>query len=104
MAHNQPSTADQSDVRFGSEADMCNAPTHVRFAPNSDRESRHAANGHVRFTLESRHVRRNQQCRYGPRADIEPRSVQNIVFGFAGVRQKTVDQSAKQKAIPNASG
>ena len=27
------------DVRFGSEADMCNAPTHVRFAPNSDRKS-----------------------------------------------------------------
>jgi hypothetical protein len=26
-------------VRFGSKADMCNAPTHVRFAPNSDRES-----------------------------------------------------------------
>jgi len=30
-------------VRFGSKADMCNAPTHVRFTPNSDRKSRHAA-------------------------------------------------------------
>jgi hypothetical protein len=28
-----------ADVRFGSKADMCNAPTHVRFTPNSDRES-----------------------------------------------------------------
>jgi hypothetical protein len=28
-----------SDVRFGSKADMCNAPTHVRFTPNSDRKS-----------------------------------------------------------------
>ena len=27
------------DVRFGSEADMCNAPTHVRFTTNSDRKS-----------------------------------------------------------------
>src|SRR5262249_7023489 len=31
----------QSDVRFGSKADMCSARAHVRFAPNSDRESRH---------------------------------------------------------------
>src|SRR5262245_13872511 len=28
-----------SDVRFGSQADMCNAKCHVRFSPNSDRES-----------------------------------------------------------------
>jgi hypothetical protein len=26
-------------VRFGSKADMCGAKRHVRFAPNSDRES-----------------------------------------------------------------
>jgi hypothetical protein len=26
-------------VRFGSEADICSAATHVRFAPDSDRES-----------------------------------------------------------------
>src|SRR5262245_26391070 len=30
------------DVRFGSKADICSAPTHVRFTPNSDRKSRHA--------------------------------------------------------------
>src|SRR5262245_14745197 len=29
------------DVRFGSKADICSAPTHVRFTPNSDRKSRH---------------------------------------------------------------
>src|SRR5215831_13773926 len=29
------------NVRFGSKADMCSARAHVRFAPNSDRESRH---------------------------------------------------------------
>jgi hypothetical protein len=47
-----------SDVRFGSKADMCNAPTHVRFTPNSDRKSMSAlppkadmcgALGYVRF-------------------------------------------------------
>ena len=27
------------DVRFGSKADMCIAMSHVRFTPNSDRES-----------------------------------------------------------------
>src|SRR4030095_16434402 len=26
----------RNNVRFGSKADMCNAPTHVRFTPNSD--------------------------------------------------------------------
>src|SRR5262249_11354574 len=29
------------DVRFGSKADMCSANEHVRFTPNSDRESGH---------------------------------------------------------------
>src|SRR5262249_46717895 len=29
------------NVRFGSKADICTAPAHVRFTPNSDRESRH---------------------------------------------------------------
>src|SRR5262249_9578190 len=28
-----------TDVRFGSKADMCVAKRHVRFTPNSDRES-----------------------------------------------------------------
>ena len=28
-------------VRFGSKADSCSAATHVRFTPNSDKESRH---------------------------------------------------------------
>src|SRR5262245_44572204 len=32
-------TACRFDVRFGSEADICSAKCHVRFTPNSDRES-----------------------------------------------------------------
>src|SRR5262245_48142891 len=34
-------TQEGADVRFGSLADICGAPTNVRFTPNSDRESRH---------------------------------------------------------------
>src|SRR5215471_7981306 len=30
-----------ADVRFGSKADICVATSHVRFTPNSDRESGH---------------------------------------------------------------
>src|SRR5262249_15814309 len=30
-----------ANVRFGSKADSCSAATHVRFTPNSDRESGH---------------------------------------------------------------
>jgi hypothetical protein len=37
-------------VRFGSLGDICNAASDVRFAPNGDRESGHAENGHVCFT------------------------------------------------------
>ena len=34
-----PDMMEVGDVRFGSGADMCGAPTDVRFTPNSDRES-----------------------------------------------------------------
>jgi hypothetical protein len=47
------------DFRFGSEADSCIAQRHVRFTPESDRESRHAAMDDVCFTPESGQVRRN---------------------------------------------
>jgi len=30
-----------ADVRFGSEADICSAKSHVRFTPDTDRKSRH---------------------------------------------------------------
>jgi hypothetical protein len=32
---------DELDVRFGSKEDICAATSHVRFTPNSDRESGH---------------------------------------------------------------
>jgi hypothetical protein len=48
LGHHSDVVPAVKDVRFGSCADMCVAIGHVRFAPNSDRESRHATNGHVR--------------------------------------------------------
>src|SRR5262249_18877505 len=50
------------DVRFGSKADICGAKSHVRFPPDSDRESGPLTNGHVCFTPESGHVRCTGRC------------------------------------------
>jgi|SRR5262245_30171984 len=50
------------DALMSAKADMCGARAHVRFAPNSDRESGHAANGHVCFTPESEHVQCTSSC------------------------------------------
>jgi hypothetical protein len=44
---------DKSMSRFGSNADMCGATSHVRFARNSDRGKRLSPARHVRFTSES---------------------------------------------------
>jgi hypothetical protein len=57
-------------VRFGSKADICSAKEHVRFAPNSDRESEFPVKGHVRFTPKSRHVHCRGHVCFGPKADI----------------------------------
>jgi hypothetical protein len=57
------------NVRFGSLADICSATGHVRFTPNSDRESGFPANGHVRFTPES-DIKCDMWDRFGPKADI----------------------------------
>jgi hypothetical protein len=35
------------NVRFGSKADICAATSHVRFVPNSDRESGHPGRYHA---------------------------------------------------------
>jgi len=50
------------DLRFGSEADICAAKPHVRFTPNSDRESGPPATGHVCFTPQSGHVQCTSEC------------------------------------------
>ena len=57
------------DVRFGSEADICAATSHVRFTPNSDRKSRHAANGHVCFHPKADMCSALAHVCFGPIAD-----------------------------------
>ena len=58
------------NVRFGSKADICAAQRHVRFAPNSDRESRHPQ------TVMSALPSKADMCGamidvcYGPKADM----------------------------------
>src|SRR4029453_6950762 len=54
---------------LGSLADICSAKGHVRFTPNSDRESGFPANGHVRFTPKNMCSARGHVC-FGPIADI----------------------------------
>ena len=61
-------------VRFGSKADICAAKDHVRFTPNSDRESGHQQ------TVMSALPPKADMCGavadvcFGPKADIGPTS------------------------------
>jgi hypothetical protein len=64
-----------TDGRFGSKADVRTAIGHVRFTPNNDRKSRHAANGHVRFAPGSGHVRCNEQCPLWARSGHSSRAI-----------------------------
>jgi hypothetical protein len=58
------------NVRFGSQADICAATRHVRFTPNSDQKSGHAAKRYVCFTPESGLMQCNSHVCFGPIADI----------------------------------
>ncbi|MGA7025506.1 MAG: hypothetical protein WB036_22350, partial [Pseudolabrys sp.] len=54
------SLSDQGgDVRFGSKADICAATSHVRFTPNSDRESEIPRKAMSGLPPKSGHVRCN---------------------------------------------
>src|SRR5215470_1348089 len=57
------------NVRFGSKADMCGAPTHVRFTPNSDRESRHPQTVMSALPPEADMCGATRDVRFGPKAD-----------------------------------
>jgi hypothetical protein len=67
-----PAFAPWQDSRFGSEADICNAKSDVRFAPNSDRESGFPQ------TVMSALLPKADMCGargnvcFGPKADIAP--------------------------------
>src|SRR6185295_620094 len=58
------------NVRFGSKADMCGAREHVRFTPNSDHKSRHAALVMSALHLKADMCGANRHVCFGPIADI----------------------------------
>jgi hypothetical protein len=58
------------DVRFGSKADICAAISDVRFTPNSDRKSRHAAMVMSALHLKADMCGATKDVRFGPKADI----------------------------------
>ena len=60
----------RADVRFGSKADMCSAPTHVRFTPNSDRESEFLQKVMSALPLKADMCGATRDVRFGPIADM----------------------------------
>ena len=57
-------------VRFGSKADICGAKSDVRFTPNSDRKSGHAAMVMSALHLKADMCGANRHVCFGPIADI----------------------------------
>jgi hypothetical protein len=58
------------NVRFGSEADMCNAQPHVRFTPNSDRKSGPPQNVMSALPPKADMSSANRHVCFGPIADM----------------------------------
>jgi hypothetical protein len=58
------------DVRFGSKADICSAKGHVRFAPNSDRESGFPHKVMSALPPKADMCGATRDVRFGPKADI----------------------------------
>jgi hypothetical protein len=64
------------DVRFESQADMCTAIGHVRFTPNSNRESRHRQPVMSALPSIADMCGATSDVGYGPKADISPDSIE----------------------------
>jgi hypothetical protein len=63
------------NVRFGSLADVRAATSHVRFTPDSDRESGHAAMVKSALHLKADMCGANRHVCFGPEADIVSYSI-----------------------------
>jgi hypothetical protein len=59
-----------TDVRFGSKADMCSASTHVRFTPDSDRDSGLPQTVMSALPPKADMCGATRDVRFGPIADI----------------------------------
>jgi hypothetical protein len=71
MAHNRPQAVTKLDVRFGSLADICSAKGHVRFAPNSDRETGFQQTVMSALPPKADMCGATGDVRFGPIADID---------------------------------
>jgi hypothetical protein len=66
----QQTCAVQNHVRFGSKADICAATSDVRFTPDSDHESRHAAMAMSALHLKADMCGATAHVCFGPEEDI----------------------------------
>jgi hypothetical protein len=65
-------------VRFGSKADICGAKSDVRFTPNSDRKSGHAAMVMSALHLKADMCGANRHVCFGPKADMRLQHLKDI--------------------------
>jgi hypothetical protein len=95
-----PFPAPQGHVRFGSLADICSAKGHVRFTPNSDRESEFPQKVMSALPPKADMCSALAYVRFGPIADIkiDPARLRPIrVFGHSsrGIRRRDVADNCK---------
>jgi len=76
------------DVRFGSKADMCAAKGHVRFTPDSDRESRHPHKVMSALLPKADMCSARDHVCYGPKADIMRRSKITLLDHLVGAGEQ----------------
>jgi len=82
------SIARLANVRFGSKADIRTAQTDVRFTPNSDRKSRHAAMVMSALPPKADVCGANRHVCFGPKADM-PLLLQNLYYSGSPERLKS---------------
>src|SRR5262245_36764193 len=80
------------NVRFGSKADICAAPDHVRFTPNSDRESGHPQKVMSAFPPKADMCGARADVRYGPIAYARRNRVARptLLWAFPEMARKPV--------------
>src|SRR5262249_58705231 len=71
------------DVRFGSKADICTAAAHVRFTPNSDRESEFPQRAMSALPPKADMCSALAYVRFGPKADMEPFRPQALICSLS---------------------
>ena len=94
LDHGPTIHAPKAYVRFGSKADSCSATTHVRFTPNSDRES-----GHVPMVMSALPQKRTCAAHSLMSAKGQNRSIRFLLRGWWKLPSKPVDISKRRRLI-----